>query len=138
MIEDDCWLMFPGLSMSDVVPWIQMWTSWRVSATSRILEPLTQEQEVILNYEKWLKDKEEASKPGIMMDSMTKLHVWDSGDTSIAPGVYPVADVYAGHNEVVLEEVRLYLGAEGYFPGPVVLAYKDVQGLIGLGLAGYS
>ena len=48
MIEDDCWLMFPGLSMSDVVPWIQMWTSWRVSATSMILEPLTQEQEVTL------------------------------------------------------------------------------------------
>jgi len=43
MLEDDCWLMFPGPSMSDVVSRIRMWTSRRVSSISMILEPLTQE-----------------------------------------------------------------------------------------------
>jgi hypothetical protein len=91
-----------------------------------------------MTFESWQKEDEKANKTAILPSSMTKLHVWDSGDTNIAPGVYQVADIYTGHNEVVLEEVRLYLTAEGYVPGPVVLEYKEVMGLIGLGLADYS
>jgi hypothetical protein len=101
-----------------------------------ILEPLT--KEVTLTYENWRKSKEKAAKTAIMPDAMTQLEVWDSGDTSILPGIYPVAEVYGGHDEVVLHEVRYYLTLDGFVPGPVVLSYKDVMGLIGLGLADYS
>jgi hypothetical protein len=100
------------------------------------LEPLTKEGK--LTYENWKRDNEKRSKTAIMPDAMTMLEVWDSGDTSILPGKYPVADVHGGHDEVVLLDVRYYLTLDGFVPGPVVLSYRDVMGLIGLGLADYS
>lgn len=84
------------------------------------------------------KDTAEYSKTAVMPDAMTQLEVWDGGDTGILPGIYPVAEVYGGHDEVVLLDARYYLTLDGFVPGPVVYSYKDVMGLIGLGMADYS
>ena len=91
-----------------------------------------------MTFESWQKADKKAHETAIMPDAMTQLEVWDSGDTSILPGIYPVAEVYGGHDEVVLHDVRYYLTLDGFMPGPVVLSYKEVMGLIGLGLADYS
>jgi hypothetical protein len=91
-----------------------------------------------MTFESWQKEDEKAHKTAIMPDAMTTLEVWDSGDTSIPQGVYQVEDVYAGHNEVVLAQERIYMGIDGWYTGPIVFAYRDVMNLIGLGLADYS
>jgi hypothetical protein len=91
-----------------------------------------------MTFESWQKADKEARETAIMPTAMTMLEVWDSGDTSILPGKYPVAEVYVGHDEVVLLDVRYYLTLDGFVPGPVVLSYKEVMGLVGLGLADYS